>query len=108
MQTIYHRSSGCQPLFISMNPLFKRLDKIIELLLSDREERQKERELKASAENDARLVEYAKSKKKLLPTGGVYSSNELKEKPFNSGGDLIPFNVSPAELALLKEFYTRQ
>ncbi len=46
-----------------------KLDKIIELLLADREERQKEKELKQSADNDARLIEYAKAKKKLMPTG---------------------------------------
>jgi hypothetical protein len=88
-----------------MKALLKKLDTIIDLLLADREERRQEKELKVSAENDARLIEYAKSKKKLMPTGGIYTSNELGERPMNIGGDLIPTNLSPQDRALLDEFY---
>ncbi len=88
-----------------MKALLDKLDKIIELLLADREERQKEKELKATEENDKRLVEYAKSKKKLMPTGGIHSSRELEDRPIRSGGELIPFGLSDAEKELLRDFY---
>ena len=90
-----------------MKSLFKKIGRIIDLLLEDQEARKIERENAQQIENDRQLVEYAKAKKKLMPTGGVYSSNELKDNPINTGGDLIPMNLSDAEKALLREFYER-
>ena len=92
---------------MGMNAILKKLDKLIELLMVDREERKQEKELKESAENEARLVEYAKAKKKMLPTGGIYSSQGLEDKPIKSGGELLPFGLSTAEKELLRDFYER-
>lgn len=88
---------------------------IIDLLLKDREERQKDREAlvgekkeKERAEAERLLVEYAQKHGKRLPTGGVWSSREAQDKPVRSDGDLIPFNLSDRDKAILDEFYNGQ
>lgn len=88
-----------------MKALLKKLDMIIELLLKDREERKAEKEAKDSAENERRLIEYAKAKGKRLPTGGVWNGREAQDKPINSGGELIPFGISDVEKQILRDFY---
>ena len=95
-----------------MKSLLKKLDKIIDLLLQDREDRKKEAEAreeekkaKESAENEKLLVEYAKSHNKRVPTGGVWSSRTAADAPVHSDGDLIPYNLSERDKAILDEFY---
>ena len=95
-----------------MSALLKKLDKIIDLLLMDREDRKKdteakeqERKEKERAEADKLLTEYAKKHGKRQPTGGVWSSREAQDRPINTGGDLIPFNLSERDKAILDEFY---
>ena len=97
---------------MSMKSLLKKLDKIIDLLLQDREERKaeaeakkQEREEKLRAESDKLLVEYAIKHNKRQPTGGVWSSREAHDKPINSGGELIPFGISDVEKQILRDFY---
>lgn len=96
----------------SMKALLKKLDMIIELLLKDREDRQKEaeakrleKEEKERAENERMLVEYAKSHGKKLPAGSIQSGRDAYDRPVRSDGDLIPFNLSERDKAILDEFY---
>ena len=98
-----------------MNALLKKLDKIIDLLLMDREDRKKdaeakeqERKEKERAEADKLLTEYAKKHGKRQPTGGVWSSREALDRPINTGGDLIPINLSSVEKQILRDFYDSQ
>jgi hypothetical protein len=90
-----------------MKSLLKRLDTIIELLLSDREERKREREEKESAENEQRLIDYAKSKNKALPAGNFVNGRDAADRPVHSDGDLVPFGLSSHDKAVLEEFYRR-
>ena len=99
-------------LWAYMKALLKKLDMIIDLLLKDREERQKDQEAlagekkeKERAEAERLLVEYAQKHGKRLPTGGVWSSREAQDKPINSGGELIPMNISSTEKQILRDFY---
>ena len=100
---------------MDMKALLKKLDMIIELLLKDREDRkaekvqeEAEKKAKAQEEADRLLVEYAKRKGKKMPTGGVWSSREAQDRPVHSDGDLIPFNLSERDRAILDEFYNGQ
>jgi len=95
-----------------MKALLKKLDMIIELLLKDREDRKKEadareekKKAKESAEVEQMLVEYAKRKGKRVPTGGIWNSREAQDRPINSGGELIPANLSSTEKQILRDFY---
>lgn len=95
-----------------MKALLKKMDKIIELLLQDREDRKKEAEAKeaekkenAQAETERLLVEYAKKHGKRTPTGGIWNGREAHDAPVRSDGDLIPFNLSERDKAVLNEFY---
>lgn len=95
-----------------MKALLKKLDMIIELLLKDREDRKAEKEReeaekkeKARAEADQLLVEYAKTHNKRMPTGGIWNGRAAADRPVISDGDLIPFNLSERDKAILDEFY---
>lgn len=88
-----------------MKALLKRLDTIIELLLSDREARKAEKEAKESAENEQRLVDYAQAAQKRLPAGEFVNGRDAASRPVHSDGDLIPFNLSGADRKLLQDFY---
>ena len=99
-------------MYACMKALLKKLDLIIELLLKDREDRKAEKEAlesekkeKERAEAERLLVEYAKRHGKKMPTGGVHSSREIQNAPVHSDGDLIPFNLSERDKAILDEFY---
>lgn len=99
-------------LFMGVKTLLKKLDRIIDLLLQDREERKaeaearkQEREEKERAEAEKLLVEYAMKHNKRQPTGGIWSSREAQDRPINSGGELIPANLSSAEKQILRDFY---
>lgn len=88
-----------------MKALLKKLDQIIELLLSDREERKVEKEEKQRAENERLLVEYAKGHNKRLPAGAIQNGRDAMDVPVKSDGDLIPFGLSERDRAILNEFY---
>jgi len=88
-----------------MKALLKRLDTIIELLLSDREERKREREEKESAENEKRLIEYAKANNKQLPAGNFANGRDASSRPVHSDGDLVPFGLNQRDKAILQDFY---
>jgi hypothetical protein len=91
-----------------MKALFKRLDTIIALLLADREERKAEREARLSAENERRLVEYAKANQKHLPAGNFVNGRDAQSPPVHkSDGDLIPFGISERDRQILDDFYSR-
>lgn len=99
-------------IYSRMKALLKKLDMIIELLLKDREGRQKEAEARAEekkekerAENERLLVDYANHKGKKIPTGGIWSSRNASDTLVHSDGDLIPFGLSEAEKKLMDEFY---
>jgi hypothetical protein len=88
-----------------MKALLKRLDTIIALLLSDREERKREREEKESAENEQRLIEYAKAKSKKMPAGDFVNGRDAENRPVHSDGDLVPYGLSQRDKAVLQYFY---
>ena len=95
-----------------MKALLKKMDMIIELLIKDREDRKKEAEAKAEekkekecADAERLLVEYAKKHGKRTPTGGIWNGREAHDAPVRSDGDLIPFNLSARDKAILDEFY---
>lgn len=90
-----------------MKALLKRLDTIIELLLSDREERKREREEKQSAENEQRLIDYARAKNKQFPAGDFVNSRDAAGRPVHSDGDLVPYGLSDRDKAILQDFYDR-
>lgn len=91
-----------------MKALLKRLDTIISLLLADREERNAEREARLSAENERRLIEYAKANQKHLPAGNFVNGRDAQNQPVHrSDGDLIPMNLSDRDRQLLDDFYSR-
>lgn len=81
--------------------LIQKLDKIIELLSEEKEER----EARKQEERDRLLMEYAREKGKRVPTGGIHTSREMEDRPVRSDGDLIPYNLTEAEKRLLDEFY---
>ena len=90
-----------------MKALLKRLDTIIELLLSDREERKREREEKMSAENEQRLIDYAKANVKKLPAGDFVNGRNIGSRPVHSDGDLVPYGLCERDKAILQDFYSR-
>ena len=90
-----------------MKALLKRLDTIIELLLSDREERKAEKEARDSAENEQRLIDYAKANAKKLPAGDFVNGRESVGRPVHSDGDLVPYGLSQRDKAILQDFYDR-
>jgi hypothetical protein len=92
-------------MIIHMKALLRKLDKIIELLLEDRETRRAEQETKEGAENERRLVEYAKAHEKRLPAGDFVNGRDAQDRPVRTDGDLVPFNLSATDRALLDDFY---
>jgi hypothetical protein len=109
---IAHSLHLSNAIYGNMKTLFKKLDLIIDLLLKDRGDRQKESEARAEekkqkerADADKLLVEYAKKHGKRLPTGGIWNGREAHDKLVMSDGDLIPFNLSEGDKAILNEFY---
>lgn len=88
-----------------MKALLKKLDKIIELLLEDREARQQERDEKLRIENEARLVEYAKNHGKRVPAGAITNGRDAGNGPVHTDGDLVPFGLSNRDKAILDQFY---
>ena len=90
-----------------MKALLNRLDTIISLLLADREERNAEREARLSAENDRRLIEYAKANQKRLPAGNFVNGRDAGNAPVHTDGDLVPFDLSACDRQLLEDFYSK-
>ena len=88
-----------------MKSLLKRLDTIIELLLSDREAKKAEKEAKESAENEQRLIDYAQAAQKRLPAGEFVNGRDAASRPVHSDGDLVPFGLGARDKAILQDFY---
>lgn len=76
---------------------------IIELLLSDREERKAEREEKQRAENERLLIEYAQKHNKRIPAE-IINGRDAMYRPVQSGNELIPYNLTEREKTILKLF----
>lgn len=80
-------------------------DNLSELVKLMKEEREKRK----SKERDEDLVEYAKMHLKKQGTGGIIMKSGMEEDRIrvNTGGELVQFNMSERDKAVLSEFYRR-
>lgn len=78
------------------------IEELVNILKEDREDRVRK-------EKEQELSEYARKRRMEIPTGGIRSSigTGLEEDlvKFNTGGDLIPYNLSSRDKEILKQFY---
>ena len=63
------------------------------------------KELEYEKEQEAELFKTIKEKSN--QSNGVYSSANKKEEPLNTGGDLIPMNLTDGEKEILRMFYNQ-
>ena len=79
-----------------------KLDELVNILKEDRED-------KIRKEKEKELVEYARKRRMEIPSGEIRSSigSALEEElvKFNTNGDLVPYNLSPRDKEILKQFY---
>jgi hypothetical protein len=86
----------------STPPKEDKLEELVNILREDRDN-------KLRKEKEQELFEYARKRKREMPTGGIRSSigSGLEEKPIkaNTHGELIPYGLSELDRAILEEFY---
>ena len=63
--------------------------------------------LREDDERTMKLMELSR-KAKRLPSHGPMSSSDSKLQPFDTGGDLIPSNLTKNEQEVLKMFYEKE
>ena len=90
-----------------MGQLIKKLDKIIELLLEEKENRERVEGERVREERERMLMEYAKARDKKLSAPRIHTSRELEELPIKGGQDAIPYGLSNGEKEILELWYGR-
>lgn len=88
-----------------INQLIKKLDKIIDLLTAEKEEREEKAQQEVRAEKERLLMEYARKHNKRFPSPRIHTTRELKELPVQGARDAIPYGLDEADKEILKMWY---
>lgn len=88
--------------------ILKKIEKLIDLMLEEREDRQRERQERDQRKSERELAQYVRSKQKEVGPPLMQSSNDDPDRPVRTKAPiLIPYGLNEDQKMLIEDFYNK-